>query len=117
MLATGRRGNRSTHIDSVLHNLRVWSTRATRGRPARASTGCPDPGYDTWSSTPGCTSSAPPIHRRGRTRRCCSSATAAGVALEVVGVELADGRLRIIHAMPMRRGYQDLYEEARRWRR
>jgi hypothetical protein len=40
---------------------------------------------------------------------------AAGVALEVVGVELADGRLRIIHAMPMRRGYQDLYEEARRW--
>jgi hypothetical protein len=39
-----------------------------------------------------------------------------GPQLEVVGVELADGRLRIIHAMPMRAGYGDLHEEARRWR-
>ena len=40
----------------------------------------------------------------------------AGAQLEVVGVELADGRLRVIHAMPMRTGYQDLYEEAKKWR-
>jgi len=36
--------------------------------------------------------------------------------LEVVGVELVDGRLRVIHAMPMRPGYHVLYEEARKWR-
>ena len=41
---------------------------------------------------------------------------AAGQQIEVVDVELADGRLRIIHAMPMRPGYQDLYEEAKKWR-
>lgn len=41
---------------------------------------------------------------------------AAGSPLEVVGVELADGRLRIIHAMPMRASYRDLYEEATKWR-
>lgn len=39
-----------------------------------------------------------------------------GVRLEVVGVELADGKLRIIHAMAMRTGYTDLYEEAGQWR-
>jgi hypothetical protein len=33
----------------------------------------------------------------------------------VVGIEMDDGRLWIIHAMPMRRGYQALYEEAKRW--
>ena len=41
---------------------------------------------------------------------------AAAVAIEVVGVELADGRLPIIHAMPMRAAYRELYEEAKRWR-
>ncbi len=40
----------------------------------------------------------------------------AGVRREVVGVELSDGRLRVIHAMPMRIGYEDLYEEAEKWR-
>ena len=40
-----------------------------------------------------------------------------GMRLEVVGVELADGRLRVIHAMPMRLSYTALYEEARKWRR
>ena len=40
----------------------------------------------------------------------------AGSPLEVVGVELADGQLRVIHAMPMRNGYQDLYEKAKKWR-
>jgi hypothetical protein len=39
-----------------------------------------------------------------------------GTPFEVVGVELADGRLRIIHAMPMRPSYHDLYEEAKKWR-
>lgn len=29
------------------------------------------------------------------------------------GVELADGRLRVIHAMVMRAGYLDLFEEAK----
>ena len=38
-----------------------------------------------------------------------------GTRLEVVGVELADGRLRVIHAMPMRASYQQLYEEAQQW--
>jgi hypothetical protein len=38
------------------------------------------------------------------------------VEIEVVGVELADGRLRVIHAMAMRQGYRDLYEEAKKWR-
>lgn len=41
---------------------------------------------------------------------------ATGTALEVAGVELADGRLRIIHAMRMRSSYHDLYEEAKKWR-
>jgi hypothetical protein len=40
-----------------------------------------------------------------------------GGRLEVVGVEMADGRLRVIHAMAMRATYQDLYEEAKKWRR
>jgi hypothetical protein len=39
-----------------------------------------------------------------------------GMTLEIVGVELADGRLRVVHAMPMRSGYEDLYEEAKKWR-
>jgi hypothetical protein len=39
-----------------------------------------------------------------------------GEQIEVVGVELADGRLRVIHAMPMRHSYQGLYEEAKKWR-
>lgn len=39
-----------------------------------------------------------------------------GVALEVVGVILADGRLRVIHAMDLRAGYRDMYEEAATWR-
>lgn len=39
-----------------------------------------------------------------------------GGPVEVVGIELADGRLRVIHAMSMRSGYQDLYEEAKKWR-
>ena len=40
-----------------------------------------------------------------------------GEPIEVVGVELDDGRLRVIHAMPMRESYRDLYVEARKWRR
>jgi hypothetical protein len=39
-----------------------------------------------------------------------------GARLEVVGVELADGGLRGIHAMAMRAGYDELYEEAKKWR-
>lgn len=39
----------------------------------------------------------------------------AGEAVEVVGVELADGSLRVIHAMPMRSNYRPLYEEAKKW--
>ncbi len=39
-----------------------------------------------------------------------------GNKLEVVGVELPDGRLRVIHAMSMRAGYEPLYKEAQEWR-
>ena len=39
-----------------------------------------------------------------------------GHRLEIVGVELADGRLRAIHAMAIRASYQGLCEEARKWR-
>jgi hypothetical protein len=39
-----------------------------------------------------------------------------GRPLEVVGVLLDDGRLRVIHAMGMRDGYRPLYEEALGWR-
>jgi hypothetical protein len=39
-----------------------------------------------------------------------------GNKLEVVGVELADGRLRVIHTMAMRAGYEPLYKEAQGWR-
>jgi hypothetical protein len=38
-----------------------------------------------------------------------------GMPIEVVGVELAGGLLRVIHAMPMRPAYHDLYEEAKKW--
>lgn len=38
-----------------------------------------------------------------------------GPPLEVVGVEMSDGGLRVIHAMAMRASYEDLYEEAKRW--
>jgi hypothetical protein len=38
-----------------------------------------------------------------------------GTKLEVLGVELADGRLRVIHAMPVRPGYEPLYQEANKW--
>jgi hypothetical protein len=38
-----------------------------------------------------------------------------GNAIEVVAVEMQDGRLRVIHAMAMRERYLELYEEAKRW--
>jgi hypothetical protein len=40
----------------------------------------------------------------------------AGQPIEVVGIEMDDRRLRVIHAMPMRRAYRALYEEATQWR-
>lgn len=39
-----------------------------------------------------------------------------GAALEVVGVLLDDGRLRVIYAMEMQRRYLPLYEEVAKWR-
>jgi hypothetical protein len=39
-----------------------------------------------------------------------------GVALEVMAVELQDGGLSVIHAMPLRKKYETGYEEAKRWR-
>ena len=41
---------------------------------------------------------------------------ALGVPLEVVGVELADGDLLIIHAMRLRERHRDDYDEVMRWR-
>ncbi len=40
-----------------------------------------------------------------------------GVPLEVLAVELADGVLLVIHAMPLRDKYLKQYEEAKKWRR
>jgi hypothetical protein len=39
-----------------------------------------------------------------------------GVALEVLGVELLNGDLRVIHSMPMRPIYRSLYMQAKQWR-
>ena len=38
-----------------------------------------------------------------------------GIPLEVVGVELADGDLLIIHAMRLRERHRDDYNEVMRW--
>ena len=40
----------------------------------------------------------------------------AGLPLEVMAIELAEGDLYVIHAMSLRRKYQPSYEEAMRWR-
>jgi hypothetical protein len=42
---------------------------------------------------------------------------AGGVPLEVMAIELEDGDLLVIHAMPLRERYREQYEEAKRWRR
>lgn len=42
---------------------------------------------------------------------------AAGIALEVMAVELASGDLLVIHAMDLRTKYRKQYEEAKKWRR
>jgi len=39
-----------------------------------------------------------------------------GAALEVMAVELEDGSLLVIHAMPLRDRYRGQYEEAKKWR-
>jgi len=39
-----------------------------------------------------------------------------GVALEVGGIALDDGDLLVIHAMPLRPKFQDMYERALPWR-
>jgi hypothetical protein len=41
---------------------------------------------------------------------------ARGVPLEVIGLELADGDLLVIHAMPLRRRFREEYERVMRWR-
>lgn len=40
-----------------------------------------------------------------------------GMALEVMAVELANGDLLVIHAMPLRPKYRAQYQEALRWQR
>jgi hypothetical protein len=42
---------------------------------------------------------------------------AQGVALEVMAIELEDGSLLFIHAMPLRDRYREQYEEAKKWQR
>ncbi|PTA44171.1 hypothetical protein C8054_22000 [Micromonospora sp. RP3T] len=39
-----------------------------------------------------------------------------GVPLEVLGIELLDGTLRVIHSMEMRPKYNRPYREAKPWR-
>ncbi len=46
-----------------------------------------------------------------------SAMTQRGVALEVMAIELEDGSLLVIHAMPLRDRYREQYDEARKWRR
>jgi hypothetical protein len=36
--------------------------------------------------------------------------------LEVLAVERFDGDLLVIHAMPLRDKYKEMYEEAKQWR-
>lgn len=38
-----------------------------------------------------------------------------GVPLEVMAVELEEGSLLVIHAMPLRERYREQYEEAKKW--
>ena len=57
-----------------------------------------------------------PRQRCRKRHRCVLGDDGHGIKLEVVGVELADCRLRVIHAMPMRPGYEPLYQEAHKWR-
>jgi hypothetical protein len=38
-----------------------------------------------------------------------------GVPLEVMGVELADGDLLVIHAMPLRAKYREAFQRVMRW--
>ncbi len=38
-----------------------------------------------------------------------------GVPLEVMAVELEEGSLLVIHAMPLRDRYREQYEEAKKW--
>ena len=40
-----------------------------------------------------------------------------GIALEVMGVELDNENLLVIHAMPLRDRYRKQYEEAMKWRK
>lgn len=40
----------------------------------------------------------------------------AGIALEVIAVELVPGRQMVIHAMPLREKYLRRYKEAKKWR-
>lgn len=40
-----------------------------------------------------------------------------GVALEVMGVELEDKSMLVIHAMPLRDHFREQYEEATKWQR
>lgn len=42
---------------------------------------------------------------------------AEGVALEVMAIELEDGSLLVIHAMPLRDRYREQYQEAKKWQR
>ncbi|MCB0863909.1 MAG: hypothetical protein KDB66_12000 [Solirubrobacterales bacterium] len=40
-----------------------------------------------------------------------------GTPLEVIAVELNEGDLLVIHAMKLRKRYEEQYERARKWRR
>ena len=40
-----------------------------------------------------------------------------GVPLEVMAIELEDGSLQVIHAMPLRDRYREQYKEAKIWQR
>ena len=60
----------------------------------------------------------PPGSPAGRTVRLVYLGDdAAGLAIEVMAIDLVDGDMLVIHAMPLRERYREQYEELRKERR
>lgn len=59
---------------------------------------------------------APDVSLTGDPRLACLGKDATGIRLEVMAVELDDGGLLVIHAMPMRERYRPDHEEVLKWR-
>lgn len=87
-----------------------WARAATKHRISRARSayviqraGC------YWEQE------APLGHPQADARLLFFGDDASGISLKVICVEREDGRLVVIHAMPVRSRYWEYYEEAGRW--